>query len=747
MKVFSRAGAMVCWGAVALAAAAASADDLAASARSSYTVGIHNLRIHLSDHGRIVSADVGPARTPKQIAASTQIGDCRDDGKVAHRAMAGGGAEFVRKLVRPRDGRKFTLRETFMPAADSIRWEIEITDSGEPWSQPITTVLQYLAGERTRLWAAWADPRNGSLATTPRDRLVAQGIVPRAKESGDWADPLAPIEPIDATLHYGARHYTYEKPMLHIVPDYPDVICLPLVSFMEPADDAAVSLVLCPEDVLLDLTLSTTRDGGARMDRLFHRIGNGRTLRFRMDLVCHAADPRSAIGWMRRRYADCFVPPNPRAHEIAGTGSYSSADEFDAAKLRNMAYNVHWRASFDFPYMGMFLPPVAGKEPWKCFRDVMTSTDDMNRFAQKMQAEGFHVLSYFNVAEFGTGIKWPPPKSFDLPEDKLWTDSNAFLYTRLRDAMLLVPEGQKSLLPGYKPGEPFWTWCRAVAMDCGEPVYRDFLLAQARRYIELLPYDDGVAIDRMDWLRLYNLQRDDGVSWFDGRPARSLRMSWRLLMDRLGPMMHGADKVIFCNNHDKRIEILRHADGIFDEFTKSGRSLNSIALLGVSKPGMGWTEEVANLRPDPDAFFQKYLYLGVFPMAPFPGNDHSIQPDDWGDRQYLDYGPLMRLIRTKRWVLRPHCVEVPEGNAKANLFRVADGFVVPVVYADDSPVVRVELPRFERLSLTKNVKITALHPGGSEPVAVSHRWKDGDLRLDAPVKRHCAMLHIQVEGL
>ncbi|HLA85577.1 MAG TPA: hypothetical protein VJL29_12350 [Thermoguttaceae bacterium] len=720
------------------------AADSSVTATAPLAVGTHNLRVHLSDQGEIVGMDVGPKLAAKKITAATQLPDCRTVGKVTRHEIAGGGLRFVRTLERAKDGRRFTLTETFAPAADSIRWEIEITDPGAPWSEPIQTVLRYPVGTDTRWWTAWADPRNGSLATAPRDQLVAQGIVPRVKESGNWADPLVPIKPMDATLNYGARHYTYEKPLLHIIPDYPDVFCLPMVTFMEPAEDSAVSLVLCPEDVMLDMKLTTTADGTASMNRLFHRIGDGRTLRFRMDLVSHPADPRAALGWIQRRYTDFFVPPNPRAHQIAGTGSYSNSAKFDAAKLNRMAYNVYWRASFDFPYMGMFLPPVPAGESWKCFRNEMTSVEDMNRLAAAMHKEGFHVLSYFNVTEFGTGIKFPPPGKFDVAPDKLWTDPNAFLYTKLRDAMLMVPDKQKSLLPNYKPGEPFWTWCRAVAMDCGEPVYRDFLLDQARQHIERLPQDDGFAIDRMDWLRIYNQNRDDGLSWFDDRPARSLRVSWRELMDRLGPLMHNADKVIFCNNHDKRLEILRHADGIFDEFTNSGRSLNAIALLGLSKPVMGWTNTVEELKPDADAFFQKYLYLGVFPMAPFPGNDHSIGPDKWGDQQYLDYGPLLRLMRGKRWVLRPHCVDVPAGNAKANLFRVADGYVVPVVYADDSPTVRVRLGDFARIAQTRNLKITALHPGDDKPVAVTSTWDNDTLLLDVPVKRHCAMVHVQL---
>jgi len=56
---------------------------------------------------------------------------------------------------------------------------------------------------------------------------------------------------------------------------------------------------------------------------------------------------------------------------------------------------------------------------------------------------------------------------------------------------------------------------------------------------------------------------------------------------KLGPQMHDAGKVIFCNNHDKRIDVLRYTDGIFDEFTYAGAPLNLIAFLTVRKPALG----------------------------------------------------------------------------------------------------------------------------------------------------------------
>jgi len=464
-----------------------------------------------------------------------------------------------------------------------------------------------------------------------------------------------------------------------------------------------------------------------------------------MDLTVHEADWRAALGWMARRYREFFDPPNPKAHQIAGTGAYSGHEaDFDAEKMKAMAFMVNWKASFDFPYMGMFLPPVHGDDvPWRRYGGDTVTIGKMREYSRKMRQMGFHVLSYFNVTEFGAKVAFPAPTRKAKSDADLWKDCNDFLYAKLADAIVLTPESEKTHKGCYshnRPGSPYWTWGDAVVMDPGEPVYQEYLLAQARRHIEKLPEASGFCIDRMDWLRLYNHRREDGVSWFGDQAVRSLHYSWRDLMSKLGPLVHGADKVIYCNNHIKRIEQMRHIDGIFDEFTHSGLALNTISLLGVRKPVLGWTGNENLLKPDPDAFFQKYLYLGVFPMCPFPGNDHSLRPSAWVDKQYLDYGRLMILMRGKKWVLEPHVINVAGARAKANLFEVPGGYVIPVVYAGDGRNVKVVL-RGKRF-LTEKLTVQAVHPGTDRPAAVRTSKDRNDLILDVPVKRGCAMVRM-----
>ena len=60
---------------------------------------------------------------------------------------------------------------------------------------------------------------------------------------------------------------------------------------------------------------------------------------------------------------------------MAGCGAYATDIAIDdAERLSRMAFRVNWKASFDFPYMGMFIPPVASDtEPWTDFNQQKTS--------------------------------------------------------------------------------------------------------------------------------------------------------------------------------------------------------------------------------------------------------------------------------------------------------------------------------------------------------------------------------------
>ena len=222
-------------------------------------------------------------------------------------------------------------------------------------------------------------------------------------------------------------------------------------------------------------------------------------------------------------------------------------------------------------------------------------------------------------------MTWPlPPRKATRDED-LWKDCHDFLGVKLPSAILRIPQRMspevlaRSIYPRSRPGGCYFTWEDGIVMDCGDPAYRDFLLDQARRHIDELPQSSGICIDRLDWLRLYNERADDGESWFEGRPARSLMASWHDLMARLGPLMHQAGKVVFVNNHDKRLDLLRHVDGIFDEFTYAEAPLNLTALLTLRKPALGWTDNEGRLEARPRCLLPEVSVPGRLSHGSLPG--------------------------------------------------------------------------------------------------------------------------------
>lgn len=718
----------------------------AASGRSDgpYLVETKDLAVELSADGRITGLVIKKDGSRRAVTGETRLAGCAVQGPIAARTIKDGAVEFEKTLTDAR-GNTGRLIERFTPLSDSVRWEIEIRGAGKPWSAAIETALRFPEPWTRRFWSPWGDSRQGRFLKTDVTENKALGILPDAPV-GDWGDPLVPMPFTEARLWFGAPAFTYDDPGLAFIPFRPDLFGIPLATVIEPENDLGISLVLSPADPYLDMTLTTSAAGGIAFARFHHRIQDKAALKFAADLVLHEGDWRGGLRWMAARYPEYFDPAAAVADELAGTGAYSAFEgPLDAAKMKKMAFRTNWKASWDFPYMGVFLPPVKPGESWTRFGGGPTSIAGIRDYCRRMREQGFFVLNYFNVTEFGAKILWPPPAPQPLSEADQWKDANTFLYGKMREAILYVPARVKpeslKIYPKTRLDGPYYTWEGGIILDAGEPVYRDFLLDQARRHVEAFPESSGICIDRMDWLRMYNEQRDDGASWFEDKPVRSLNNSWRDLMSKLAPIMHQAGKAIFVNNHTKRIDLLRGTDGFFDEFTYRGVPLNLTALLGIRKSVLGWTDSAEDLRADPDAFFHKYLYLGVYPMAPYPDNDHSLEAGGWVERVYLDYGPLLDAMRGKKWVLAPHACSVDNGGAKANVFQVPAGYAVPVVFGGKKKSVRVVLRGLDGMGI--NADCLALHPGRENGVPVTLTKRGADLILDVPLVRGCAMVRIR----
>ncbi len=655
----------------------------------------------LSPGGRLRGLTL-PEGAHRAVAAAARLAGT-EAGTPEVEMLPGGGVRRTAVVREPVSGARCELAECFEPAGNTLRWTVEVRGlSEQPWSAPIEATLRWPATGETRVWAPW-------------------GAYPGMAESAPgWVDPLEPRPLADATLVYGGADHARS-----------DTVSLPLVTLLEPRSGLGLSLAGSADDPLLDLLVTTSRDGTVTFSHRNHRIAPDLTLRFSMDLVLHAPSWRAGLAWYVARYPGWFEPPLPASRALAGCGAYTGYEgELDAARLAAMGFRVNWKASFDFPYMGMFLPPVEREARWKRFGSGETSIAQMNAYAERMHEEGFAVLSYFNVTEFGAYIRTPAPEGIDAVEP-VWTDANAYLYRELPGAILPAPGGG-----------PIGTWEGGIVTDCGDPAYRAFLLEQARRHVRELPAADGICIDRMDWLRWYNRTSDDGRSWVDGGPARSVLNSWKSLMADLGRTMHRAGKAIYVNSMTRRIDAMREVDGIYDEHAYYCGSLNACSFLALRKPYIGWTISADNLRPDPDAYFQRNLHMGAFPTAPVPGNDHTIRPDPWSDRYYLDYGPLLAALSERTWCLGPATAAVAGGKAKANLFEIPGGYVAPVTFGGTAERVGLLLEGFEAASGAPRLRCFTIRPGEAEWTDCGWVPTRGLRRVDVRLTRGAAMVKL-----
>ena len=513
-----------------------------------------------------------------------------------------------------------------------------------------------------------------------------------------------------------------------------------------------LSAVLSPEDTVLDMALATEPNGTARFTRVGHRLGQGRAVKLCLDLVAHEADWRGGLRWMTRRYGAFFDSPNPAARGMAGCGAYPEQWSLpaDTARLKRMAFRIFWAASYDYPYYGMWLPPAGGSETWKSWRSSPpreVSIAALRERARRVREAGFCYLNYFNCSEFGTfdakyKLDWSAADN--LPERDLWKDGAAFLRRRLSDSLWRDKDGKPST-GGWAPSGI------SFVMDPAGHGWQEFLLDQARWHNEKIPDAVGIAMDRMWWasptidkVQPINYGADDGLGWYQGRSGRHFAVSFKSFLAKLGPLMHGAGKIIFYNTYMAyRLDCYREVDGFFDE--AHGRTaVNGTGLLAMRKPAVIWTGSPDDLKPDPDAFFQSHLYMGVYPMVPFPSNDHSINPNPAAEKYYFDYGPLLAAMRGKTWVLQPHCVEVAAGRAKANLFAIPGGYVAPVVFGGGNSSVRINLRNVPGLSAQTVCRV--LLPGASRPQAVTAEVNSQRLAVDVPLGRGCAMLEVRTAG-
>jgi hypothetical protein len=95
-------------------------------------------------------------------------------------------------------------------------------------------------------------------------------------------------------------------------------------------------------------------------------------------------------------------------------------------------------------------------------------------------------------------------------------------------------------------------------------------------------------------------------------------------------------------------------------------------------------------------------------------------------------------------VLQPNAVQVDQCPAKANLFRVTGGYVVPVTFGGSATSASITLQNLPEFDIVENLKCEVIHPGQEVWTPCSYRLKGSKLNLKVPLQRGCAMVRIMV---
>jgi hypothetical protein len=656
--------------------------------------------------------DLGGRSLLTADVAASSVDRCDPDGDAA--ATSDGGVEWRTRCVDD-TGRVSFLTERLWPADSSIAWTVRVDGSGDSYSKGIWTRLSGWQDDETRLfWTTWStSPFTGS--GTPA-----------------WSDPLRPAPFANRELRYSDFRAG-------------NGFTVPMATIVEPGTDHGLSLVQSLDDRILDARLRTAADGTIELGRFRNRLSGDQSITFRMDLVASEADWRPALGWTAARYRDHFRATTDEVDNLAGLGTYSHFPGPFGPSLRDrldaQAYRTNWELSLRGPYQGLFMPPVeSATEEWPSFLGgnfwlgppETESVSGWRKVLDYWTDAGFENLGYFNANLFGAYITGERPGNYACDDPDRWKDANDYLHCDFPGAFVRDAAGN-----------PVTNWFGGAAMDPGDPAYRRHLVDQARLLLQRLPQYRGIAIDQLDQNTRFNTYADDGVSWYNGAPARSGVTSWKALARELTAVVHGMGKQVWVNPSriGKRIDWMRGIDGIFSEFNQGGPYMNLDAFLGLERPVIGWTD---NLGSNPDAYIQRYLYMGVYPLSDSPRNDHAIRTSDTVGRYYEDYGPMFAALRGKRWVYAPHAVRVTAGTALANVFSVDGGIVIPVMQGGSDAQARVAIGNLQRIKPGLDPsRVEYIQPGDDEWRPLEVVREGAGVTADVPLSRGAAMVRIR----
>jgi len=694
-----------------------------------YIISSPNIVIELNKAGNIISVKKTGTNRKLKINGLFEIEGLFVN-KTAVKERQDGSIE-VNYLMADKNGdRTCMVSQIYIPTAHSVKVDVKITGENYDWSSPVLSTFNFPAKE-ARFWTSWGLGDDADMAFS----LDGEKVEPKGKlHQSVWHDPLVQQDFRDMKLAYGGRRH---------ISHYKKGFSLPLAVVLFPEENQSVNIVLNPNDTIINLNLNTTKEGKLSFSYENYRIGPGQTVSFSYDIFIEQADWRPALGWMCKKYPDFFEPALEYVHDLAGCSSYSGYNgDLDIEKMKHIAYGFNWYASRSWPYLGQFLPPVKDDESWISWSGFgsgtatsgkVTSYESINNDYKQMHERGFHQLAYFNLNEFGYQIKFPfEPICEEISEQDWWKESNVLLQKKLRSAMLFTEDNHAR-----------FSWNKSVVMDPGHPVYHQYLMEHVQRHIDKVPEFDGIGIDRLDWFEWFNYRRDDGISMVNGKKVWAMSLSLHKIMEPLSSLLHENGKALFYNPHLTRLDFAKYFDGIFDEFADNGDKINMTSLLALKKPIVGWIHSEDILRENPDYLIQKFLYLGVYPMAPYTEANHSLVATEYADSVFADYGLMFQQLKGKEWIFDANPVQVKNKEAKANIFKTNNGLIVALMLGNPNKYsLAIRLNDIKRYFQEDKCRAFIIHPGSLKMKSMKiNSFSDQD--IEVPLVRGCAMLVLQ----
>ena len=123
------------------------------------------------------------------------------------------------------------------------------------------------------------------------------------------------------------------------------LLLLTCALLMTSSHSEGLSLVLSPEDPMLELYLNTSEDGIVFQRELL-RLGGGRTVSFTAHVVGHAGCWRPGLQFMVDSFAPYFEPWAEDAAEFEGLGSYSwNQAAYNTSRGNALGFKTNWDLS------------------------------------------------------------------------------------------------------------------------------------------------------------------------------------------------------------------------------------------------------------------------------------------------------------------------------------------------------------------------------------------------------------------